>query len=540
VYGQLSNSNQAFHGISQTPAEELSGEFPRTASPHFTYDFGRIPLNLPVQKAVKTKLRLNRAGDEYEQEAERVSEFVLRTPESQYANGLKRTGSANVDQGVAPPVVHEAVSSPGQLIEPATRSFMEPRLGHDFSKVRVHTDAKASRSASAVDALAYTVGHHIVFGEGQYAPASESGRVLIAHELVHVVQQSRSRPCVQRAPRTRLDVTPDELSGEMRQLLDHTQERFNHYVTQLRPHYRNPSKLGIEAAKYLQRDFKAVFGEGVEEVAYSLHGSEHRIDLFVSDYNLGIELKLSGAARAEQRRAFFYRAWRKTGEAEHTLAYVGAEGWWAGAGDKLSKAQLKGLRKDLARLEQRALEEVEEVTRVASKGERAGERAESRAAGKAGKSARTEATEAGKVRGTKGILGKAVSKGVTALGAMDLVQDAKSHDWIGVAKDAFSLVEPEVSLAADLASWGYHKVFGGGSEKSEPAQKPVEQPPLHRPIPSGHYFIVMGDGREIEVDAFALLNDNSAKPIYSDEMFPGEANQEWQKSRKFRLHREGK
>ena len=290
----------------------------------------------------------------------------------------------------------------------------------------------------------------------------------------------------------------------MRQLLDHTQERFNHYVTQLRPHYRNSSDLGRKAADYLQRDFKAVFGEGVDEVAYSLHGSEHRIDLFVSDYNLGIELKLSGAARAEQRRAFFYRAWGKKGEAEHTLAYVGADGWWAGAGDKLSKAQLKGLRRDLAKLEQRALVDVGEVASAAGKGERAeasaagktgkAERAEGSAVGKARKGAKSEA-KAGKVGGAKGVLGKTVSKGATALGVVDLVQDVRSHDWKGAAKSAFALAEPELALAADFASWGYHKIFGGPSAESEPAQKPVEKPPRQRPIPGGHYFIVVGDGR---------------------------------------------
>jgi hypothetical protein len=68
---------------------------------------------------------------------------------------------------------------------------MEPRFDHDFGKVRVHHDAKAADSAQAVAAQAYTVGHHIVFGAGKYARDS-TARKLIAHELTHVVQQSRS------------------------------------------------------------------------------------------------------------------------------------------------------------------------------------------------------------------------------------------------------------------------------------------------------------------------------------------------------------
>jgi outer membrane protein OmpA-like peptidoglycan-associated protein len=66
---------------------------------------------------------------------------------------------------------------------------MEPRFGHDFSQVRVHTDARAAESAQAVGALAYTVGRNVVFGAGQYAPGMYSGRQLLAHELTHVLQQ---------------------------------------------------------------------------------------------------------------------------------------------------------------------------------------------------------------------------------------------------------------------------------------------------------------------------------------------------------------
>jgi hypothetical protein len=68
---------------------------------------------------------------------------------------------------------------------------MESRLGHDFSRIRVHTDARAAESARAVGALAYTVGRDIAFAEGQFRPHSEPGRRLLAHELVHTLQQHR-------------------------------------------------------------------------------------------------------------------------------------------------------------------------------------------------------------------------------------------------------------------------------------------------------------------------------------------------------------
>lgn len=135
--------------------------------------------------------------------------------------------------------VQEVLTSPGQPLDAETRAFMEPRFGHrfsrvgvhsapapdcnltisqshdaqeteadhvadtimnaastpvrhDFSKVKIHTDPKAEQSALAVNARAYTVGNSIVFGAGQYAPQTESGKKLVAHELTHVVQQGRS------------------------------------------------------------------------------------------------------------------------------------------------------------------------------------------------------------------------------------------------------------------------------------------------------------------------------------------------------------
>jgi hypothetical protein len=92
-----------------------------------------------------------------------------------------------------PSIVQDVLHSSGQPLDTATRAYMEPRFGHDFSRVRVHTDTRAARSTQAVDALAYTVGQHIAFDAGQYQPDTESGRQLIAHELTHVMQQSTVR-----------------------------------------------------------------------------------------------------------------------------------------------------------------------------------------------------------------------------------------------------------------------------------------------------------------------------------------------------------
>jgi hypothetical protein len=71
----------------------------------------------------------------------------------------------------------------------SSRKFFEPRFGHDFSNVKLHTDPDAAESAQSINALAYTSGNNIVFNTGQYSPGSESGKKLMAHELTHVVQQ---------------------------------------------------------------------------------------------------------------------------------------------------------------------------------------------------------------------------------------------------------------------------------------------------------------------------------------------------------------
>jgi hypothetical protein len=97
--------------------------------------------------------------------------------------------AASPATGLAPPIVHEVLRSPGQSLDPATRAFVEPRFGHDFGRVRVHADARAAQSADAVNALAYTVGRDVVFGAGRYAPRTDDGRHLLYHELTHVAQQ---------------------------------------------------------------------------------------------------------------------------------------------------------------------------------------------------------------------------------------------------------------------------------------------------------------------------------------------------------------
>ncbi|HEX6747543.1 MAG TPA: DUF4157 domain-containing protein [Longimicrobium sp.] len=152
-----------------------------------SFEFGRIPVHARAPLRVQPKLRIGAPGDAHEREADRVAELVARMP-SPDAPG--RSGERG-DRASATSAPHAAgiAGSAGRALDAGSRAFMESRFGHDFSRVRVHTDADAARAADAVRARAYTVGRDIVFGRGEYAPASAEGRRLLAHELTHVVQQ---------------------------------------------------------------------------------------------------------------------------------------------------------------------------------------------------------------------------------------------------------------------------------------------------------------------------------------------------------------
>jgi hypothetical protein len=144
---------------------------------------------------LQTKLKVNEPGDIYEREADRVADRVLATSAHHDVSGAppriqRFSGQSPGQMDVAPASVDQVLARPGRPLEPALRQDMEQRFGHDFSHVRLHTGAEAEQSAQDVNAQAYTVGHHMVFGAGRFAPETRQGRRLIAHELTHVVQQT--------------------------------------------------------------------------------------------------------------------------------------------------------------------------------------------------------------------------------------------------------------------------------------------------------------------------------------------------------------
>ena len=186
------------------------------------WDFSKIPI-FPSERTggleptplcashlpgfIQAKLRVGAVNDPLEQEADKVADQVIRGPvagvsptfappqvsrkcaacETEETLQEKPAGTASSE---VPGSVHEVLGSQGQPLNISSLAYFEPRFGHDFSRVRIHSGAKAEQSARDVKANAYTVGNDIVFATGQFAPGMQEGRRLIAHELAHVVQQS--------------------------------------------------------------------------------------------------------------------------------------------------------------------------------------------------------------------------------------------------------------------------------------------------------------------------------------------------------------
>ncbi len=174
------------------------------AAPRIPFDFAKIPLYAPAAHA---KLEVGSAAHTHEKQADRIANETINTPERAYrsTSATVRPSHSQLTRTVATSRVSPSVDigpglqSPGHALDPHTRAFMESRFGHDFSRVRVHTDAAAAASAKILNARAYTFGRDIVFASGEYAP-TPAGVQLLAHELAHVVQQSAGEPVIQCGP----------------------------------------------------------------------------------------------------------------------------------------------------------------------------------------------------------------------------------------------------------------------------------------------------------------------------------------------------
>jgi hypothetical protein len=156
------------------------------------------PLAVTAPRGRRQSLTVAAGDDRLEHEADRAADLAMAGRAVDQANhgahGLQRPAEPAAGGGeTVPASVDQELASPGMPLQTDIREEMTRKFGYDFSHVRVHAGGLAERSAGEVGANAYTVGDHVVFGPGQFSPATTQGRWLISHELAHVVQQS-SRP----------------------------------------------------------------------------------------------------------------------------------------------------------------------------------------------------------------------------------------------------------------------------------------------------------------------------------------------------------
>ncbi len=202
-----------------------------------SHHFGRFPVFGTAPLAVQPKLKINAPGDSFEQEADRLADQVMsmsdpvvqrkctgctdeeeghlqRKPLAEQISSISmsrkpqrkcakceeeeeqvlQTKSNGDTAGTTSTVLTDQLQQSkggGQPLDLRTKSFMESRFGADFSKIKIHTTGSAQRMNREINARAFTLGNNIYFNEGQYQPTSYGGKHLLAHELVHTVQQNQ-------------------------------------------------------------------------------------------------------------------------------------------------------------------------------------------------------------------------------------------------------------------------------------------------------------------------------------------------------------
>jgi hypothetical protein len=208
--------------------------------------------------APQPKLKVGQPGDKYEQEADRVADQVVNgsrqesrpffapVPQKQQqsiqekplAEGitpivqmqeeeeeelqpklldatvqrqeeeeeeLQMKQNDNVSHAAPVEAALSGLSGGGSKMEPATKAEMESGFGVDFSDVNIHTGSDAVQISKQMGAQAFTKGSDIYFNEGKYQPATTQGKLLLAHELTHTIQQINES--------TSLNVQKSELEG---------------------------------------------------------------------------------------------------------------------------------------------------------------------------------------------------------------------------------------------------------------------------------------------------------------------------------------
>ncbi|GAB3573336.1 eCIS core domain-containing protein [Hymenobacter daeguensis] len=219
-----------------TPAKQPSGQpfFAKAGGGNF---FEPAPTTTTAAPPVQLKLTVNKPGDKFEQEADRMADKVMRMPAPDApADKLQRAPEEKLQKkdddklqkaptpeekiqraelkddkiqkkeedklmrkGDGTPAVAATTQSAirqktsgGQPLSADVRSYMEPRFGADFSQVRIHSDPEAASLSNHLSARAFTHQNHVFFSRGQYQPGTSEGKQLLAHELTHTIQQGHA------------------------------------------------------------------------------------------------------------------------------------------------------------------------------------------------------------------------------------------------------------------------------------------------------------------------------------------------------------
>jgi hypothetical protein len=240
----------------------------RQSNPSILVNLQRHIGRTGLQRHLQARLEVSRPDDPHEREAERVADAVMRRPqpleeedtlqakidctsitlacqtipeeEEPILRSVIPREEAIIQRQVLPAEAGDQANNNleqaihglegrGRPLPQPVRDFMEPRFGADFSAVRVHTDTAAHDLARAVHAEAFTVGTNVVFGAGRYAPETDTGRHLLAHELTHVVQQ-RTGATLQRFSTE--DCSRDE-QAKISAAYSHAQVMLRHAIARL-------------------------------------------------------------------------------------------------------------------------------------------------------------------------------------------------------------------------------------------------------------------------------------------------------------------
>ncbi len=217
-------SKETRNGLLNDRSQNAANSGEENPNPRYSgvQNFANISILPSHRFRLQPKLKINPSNDKYEQEADRVAEQVMRMPEQKLQHKcakcrkeeeIQSTSGVKIQRkctkceeeeemlqtkskGNSPNMASSALMNQiqhtrggGQALDTNTRSFMESRFGMDFSGVRIHDNTQAAEMNQKINAGAFTIGRDIYFNQGRYQPKTVEGRMLLAHELVHVRQQ---------------------------------------------------------------------------------------------------------------------------------------------------------------------------------------------------------------------------------------------------------------------------------------------------------------------------------------------------------------